>query len=278
MKWFLRFGAAIVLALGLIGPALAATTDGKTPDTAIPLPGGGTQAMTGSMIGSNAGSFAYYTIAYPGDESVGVLTLSEATTNPVTAASSGINLYQDGNLIGTANALGKNPGTNSLSFSSKSASPILVQVYNYVQDTPVDYQLSLSGSSTTTAAPAPVAAPQPAPTTAGSEANPIALTTKLSGSLTGSSAGAYQYYTINYPGDKTDRTVTLTFWSTPPYIADSVFLNVYQNGTQLGSTDGSVANSSGQIAVTFSSDTAGPIVIQIANYSPDNAFSFNLEP
>ncbi len=275
MSWILRIGAGVLLALGVVASTFAATADGKTAATAIAL--STSSPATGSLTGSAAGSFEYFTFSYPGDGSVGTITINVSSTDPAVDNAVGVNVYQSGTLLATMNALGSPAGTNSVTFSSTTPGPVLVQVYNYQQGATVSFSLSLSG--VTTMAPTTSAAPTatPTPTKAGSSAsNPIKLTTSSSGTLPGNPAGSFVYYTVDYPGDGSTQSVTLSFSPAGADVANALIVNVYQNGNTLTSVQGTQAATLGQLTVSYSSTTAGPVLIQLANYNPSPTISYTI--
>ena len=122
---------------------------------------------------------------------------------------------------------------------------------------------------------APARAQAPAPI--GSSGNPTRLTKLTEGTLAGSQAGSYAFYSIAYPGDGTEQMISLNFWPAAPNIANTVFGNVYQDGKQLATANGIDFETLGQMTVGFSSTSASPILVQVANYSPDNAISFTID-
>lgn len=277
MSWILRIGAGVLLALGAVASTFAATADGKTAATAIAL--STSSPATGSLTGSAAGSFEFFTFDYPGDGSVGTLTLNVNTNDPAVDNAVGVNVYQGANLLATMNALGSPAGTNSVTFSSTTPGPILVQVYNYHPSASVAFSLSLSGVAATTPAPTTPVAPtaSPTPTNAGSSPNnPIKLTTSSSGMLPGNPAGSFVYFTVDYPGDGSTQSVTLNFSPAGADVANALIVNVYQNGNTLASVQATQAETLGQLTVSYSSTTAGPVLIQLANYNPSPTISFTI--
>jgi hypothetical protein len=263
---------------------MAANADGKSPNSPLPLSG----IATGSVSGTTAGAFAFYSFDYPGNGSVGTLTYTVSPADPVTASVVGVNLYQGSTLLNTGNALGNPPGTGALTFSSTTAGPILVQVYDYGQGTNANFQLELSGVSgaAPVAAPAPSASTTssaPAPTTApvssnGTFANPIELKGTLTGTLAGSTAGAYAYFSTPYPGDGSFQSINFSFTPNGPNTTNGVVVNVFQNGTQINSVAGTDngSNPVGTLTIQYTSTTAGPIVFQVGNYNPSGAISYSI--
>lgn len=281
MNRFLRCIAGLVLGLGIVATAFAAAPDGKSPATAIHLVTG--TPVTGSLAGSGAGSYTYYTLNYPGDGSVGTLTLDFSPSDPTTANAFGLNVYQAGNTITSSNAVSSTPGTTAITFSSTTAGPVLVQVYNFNPGVTVSYRLTLTGVNQPTAAPAPspTATPTPAALTGtaggvGSPTNPVPLARSASGVLPGNPAGSFAYYTFEYPGDGSVQTLTLSYSPGGIDVGNAVTLNVYQNGQTLVSTNGGQASAPGQLSVSFSSTTRGPVLVQIGNYNLMNTINYTI--
>jgi hypothetical protein len=265
MRAVLRFGLGVALALGTVGVASAANVPAaSSPGTAMPL----STASTTVIQGDNAGAFSFYRFDYPGQDIPGTLTITYRPSDPVTANAVGVNLYQGGALLASSTGVSSTPGTVTVDFSSATAGPVLVQVYNYLTGEPVSFQLALSPL----AAPAP-AAPAPAPASAtGSESassadHPVSLAEPATGMLTGRTAGAYAYYTLPYPGDGSTQSVQLVFSPAGSNVSDGVYLNLYQNGAQLASVNATQAATPGVLVVPFSSSTAGPVLVQVANYT-----------
>jgi hypothetical protein len=281
-----RSAAGAVIALSLVTSAMAANADGKSASTALPLSG----IANGNITGATSGAYDFYTFPYAGDGSTVTLTYTIGPLDPVTQNEVGVNIYQGGNLVATGNGAAGPEGTNSIFFSSTTPGPALVQVYDYGAGAPATFQLSLSGVST--AAPAPVASPvaaaapvnTPVPAAAapmsgnGTSEKPYVLKGTMTGTLTGSSAGDYTYYTFDYPGDGSFPTVQFDFTPNGPDTANGVFVNFYQNGTLLSSVQGNDNGSlpTGQVAAQFTSTVAGPILIQVANYNPAGAIGYSI--
>jgi hypothetical protein len=274
-----------LVALSLVAGASAATADGKSAATAFHLAG----TATGTITGSGAGSFQYYTFNYPGDGSTGTLTISITPNDPVTEAVLGANLYQSGSTLASLNAVGTNPGVNAVTFSSTTAGPVLVQVYNYSSGTPVNFQLQLSGVNQSTPTPVPpTETPIPAFATPtqisssttgdGSPGNPFAFNGRATGQLVGNSAGSFVYYTMPYAGDGSVQTLTFTFSPPGRNVGNAVVVSVFQNGTQLTSVQATqnLGNPPGVVPVSFSSTVAGPVLIQLGNYNPMPTISYTL--
>jgi hypothetical protein len=281
----IRLALGALVAMSLVAGVSAANADGKTAASALPLSG----IATGSITGAVSGSFNYYTFNYPGDRSTGTLTISITPSDPVTEGVVGTNLYQNGTLLANMNAVGSTPGVNSVTFSSTTAAPVLVQVYNYSSGTPVSFQLQLAGVNQATPAPAATATPEIAalntPTAVssstsgdGSPANPFTLNGSATGQLPGNSAGSYVYYTFPSAGDGSTQTLHFTFSPPGRNVGVGVFVTVFQNGTQLVSVPATqnAGNQNGIVPVSFISTVAGPILVQIGNFNALQTIDYSL--
>ena len=278
-----RSAAGAVIALSLVTSAMAANADGKSPTSALPLIG----IASGSITGSTGGAYAFYTFPYAGDGSVATLSYTISPNDPVTESVVGINIYQGGNLVVSGTGLGNPPGSNSIAFNSTTPGPALVEVYDYGNGAPANFQLSLSGvsaaapiSAVPAASSAPVSAPVPAAAAAttvnGTASKPFELKGSMTGTLAGSSGGDYEFYTVDYPGDGSPQSVQFSFSPNGPDSANAVFINVYQGSTLVTSVQGgdNGSNLPGNVSVDYATNVAGPIVIQVANYNPAGAISF----
>jgi hypothetical protein len=277
---------AATIALSVATAALAANADGKTASTAIPL----NNVVSGNLVGSTAGAFAYYTFNYPGDGSTGTLTLSITPSDPVTEGFLGINVYQAGLQIASENVVGTTPGVRSVTFATTTAGPVLVQVWNYGAGLSASYQLQLSGVNQNatpvvaqpTASPAPPAFGQAptsnAPSGDGSAANPFPLSGSLTGILPGNASGNFVYFTVPSTGDGSIQTIQFDFTPGGADVGTGVFVNVYQNGVQLSAVHATNNNGNppGVVPVTYSSTVAGPVLIQVGNYNPSTTISYTI--
>jgi hypothetical protein len=272
MKRLMRLVPGIVVALALTTAAFAATTDGKSAGTALPLTG----TLSGSLKGSLAGTFAYYTFDYPGDGSQGTITLNLTPSGTGVANAFGVSLWQNGTRIGNASGVGSTPGSNNLFFTSSVAGPILTQVYNYNDGVTVDYTITLSGVSQATA-PSTQASAAATPTpTPGSSSGPIALTTPASGTLPGNEDGSFVYYTYNTPGDGSTQSVTLDYSPKGNDVGNAVFLSLFENGQPIATGQGSQSQTLGHLVVSYASTTPGPVLVQIGNYNMATTIDYTL--
>ena len=148
----------LVLLLSVVGTAYAADPDGSSPASAIQL----TNSATGTITGTRAGAFKYYNIAYPGDNTVGTLTIWFSPGNTSTAKALFMKLWQSGKMIASSDAytLSTKVGEQKMTFKSASKDPILLQLAYYESPDAyhatktISYQLELKGLPTAAAAPA----------------------------------------------------------------------------------------------------------------------------
>jgi hypothetical protein len=260
---------------------------------AVPRPGVVTAShvATGHIVGNGCGSFANYMLYYPGDESVGTLTLSLTPANPVTDAVVGINIYQGGSFIATSPAP-TTPGVHSATFSSTTAGPVLVHVGDYGDGVAADYQLQLAGVNQAVLTPVmPVGTPpapvgvSPVPTNSatggdGSSAKSYAFNGNVTGTLPGNAAGNFVYYSLPFGGDGSTQTIEIDFAPGGREASAGIFLTLFQNGAQLTTVQAAEnqENPPGILPLSYSSMTAGPDLIQIGNHNPSTTISYTLGP
>ena len=269
MKWLINLGIALVLTFSLVTSAYA---DHHIPATTAAAAIALTDTGNGTIVGEKIGAFHYYTIQYPGNKVEGTLAMTFSPNGPDTRNAVGMTLWQSGSRLATTTGQSGTPGKVDLKFSSAKSDSILLQVYNYLPAMPVGYSVKLTGlPKAAVSTPAPTAAAAPA-----QPAAPAPISSTSAGNLVGSKAGSYANYTMDYSGDNSLKTVTLSFYPSAPHLSNAVFVNVYQNGKLLASGQGSKAKTPGMLPVTFSSKTAGPVLIQIGNYNADATISYTL--
>lgn len=106
--------------------------------------------------------------------------------------------------------------------------------------------------------PAPSKSTQSGITPLGSRAN---------GRLVGHAGGASVSYGFDYAGNNVSQTVTLDFSPHGPDIANGVFLRVTVGGNEVAHIRGTDTPTPGHLTVTFSSRSAGPVVVALSNYN-----------
>jgi hypothetical protein len=207
------------------GPA----PDGKTPQTAIPITAQNAAGVSGTIVGSTGGSVQFYTMNYQGG-SAGVQIILNFQPN-FTNSAVGFNLYgPNGFSINSAQTSAGTWTTASAMYGNAAASPVLIQVYNYTNGTPVNYVLTvqgLPGGSTATLTGGPGnSTPDKA----------IEITTvnaTINGTLPG---GTAQFFTIHYPGGGAPMTISMAGSPAYPGGTPAYGFNVYcpNNNTQPG--------------------------------------------
>jgi hypothetical protein len=275
MKWLLRVGAVVLLTLGLVSSVFAATGDGQTAATAIALPT--SLSASGSFAGTTVGGFNFYTFDNPSSGTTGNFSLKFTPTDSTTANAVGVNLYQNGARLLAMNGLSPTPGSNASNFSTATAGPILVQMYNYLPGSVVSYSFTVTGIATPTTEVATPVVATPTPVPLGStDARPIMLPASLSasGMQVGNASGAFTFYAFNYPGNGEVGTITLNVAPTDPNLANYVGVNLYLDGTNVLSMN-SQSLTAGQKIGTFSSTTSGTVLLEVYNYNPFVTYTYN---
>ncbi len=147
-RWLVALTAALAMVSAVTGTALAAPANGRTADTPMPLVVSSTcKPAYGEIMGNSGGAFEYFSYSYPGGSALQTITISTNTPDMDVNNATGVNLWLDGQEIGTFNALGAQPGQNSLTFSSDMQGQLLVQVYNYVDGADVHFSVSVAPAS-----------------------------------------------------------------------------------------------------------------------------------
>ena len=107
----------------------------------------------------------------------------------------------------------------------------------------------------------------------GATATPAALAATQTGTLAGSSGGAYAVYTIASPS-ATSITLTLTFSPANGSLANGVALEAYQSGAQIGSAND--VNGSGTVTLSVAPIGGNPVLIKVGNYLLGVTISYTL--
>lgn len=106
------------------------------------------QVVSATLTGNRGGAFAFYTLDYPGDESVVTIELRYTPADPVTAAGVGFNVYApDGFHIGQGQPVEDTGGEGvlQLQYSDGNKATWLVQVYNYIPEHTISYRIMVKG-------------------------------------------------------------------------------------------------------------------------------------
>ncbi len=99
-----------------------------------------------------------------------------------------------------------------------------------------------------------------------------------SGILTGNAAGAFAYFTVNYPGDLRVVTIELEFAPADPVTRLGVGLNVYgPGGYVIGQTGAEDPDSEDKVlTVRYSDSNKAVWLVQVYNYIPNHTVSFSV--
>ena len=154
----LLLGAAIAaVPLLLPGGVSAAGPQAATADQAVPL----TQPMSGHLDPNSAGSFAYYSFSYPGDQSTVTIDLNVAPDDPTLLPLTGFNVYgpRPGQVYATGGIQNDLDPDVSGNVISSDPGTYVVQVYNYNPQNPIDFTVWIDGMAAqpVTGTPAPAA-------------------------------------------------------------------------------------------------------------------------
>jgi hypothetical protein len=218
-------------------------------DAAAPILIPSDQELDFVLGGSRAGSFAYYSIDYPGDGRIITMELDLAPGDPVAMNAAGFNVYgPQGYFIGSGYKSPDKADRKELEWSDYNPAPWLIQVYNYLDNVPVAFKLKLSGLP----GPQPTRAPVMSP----AQAMSFSMT---GGGLVGNAGGNYHYYNVESNGNGSE--VTLHLYHDPDnHIVSRAFgMNVY-------APEGGVLAASGSHEVTFDLEASGTYLVQIYNY------------
>jgi len=265
----LRLGLALMVmtlvAGGLAGPAVAVGPDNGEPHVLTSA-----APVAKALAGSEAGSFHYYIIHYPGGEADVRVRVTFEPQEPAVAAALGFNVYgPDGREHrGDWKA---DDGYLEVTYQREAAADLLVQVYNYSTRT-VSYTITVVGLPE---AVVPLVDIEPAEVEP-VEADEVTVEEPLSGVVMGSLAGAFGEHTIIYEGSEKEVTVTMAFAPADPSFGEAFGLNVYgPSGERVASaapTDDWAVRKA-----TISTDVAGEYLLQVYNYTDGIPLHYWLE-
>ena len=255
---------------------------GPAPAQASPLGA----PVTSQLNGGGQGQFAYYRFHYNGDNSTVMVVLFYNPVTPQTRLGAfGFNIYLGPTLIRQAQTT-PSDGQLVAGFNSTTPGDYYVQVFNYTQPASLtNYTLSQSGLPCPAApASAPgVANPAASPATASVRpATPAGTTSDTaipfpgsdSRSLTGSSAGAYAWYRIDYDGHS-NPNLTMSYSPADASTANGIGFNLYgPNQISIAASQTTVGNLT---LVMPSYPQPAPFYVQVFNYIPGNTITFTLQ-
>ena len=260
MKRIDRNGLGRLLALCALGlGALAAAPSSANAPQALQ----NGQALSAVVTGNRGGAFDYYTIHYPGDVSVVTIEVRYHPADAVANLGFGFHVYGcNGFRIGRGKLVANDGGVGVLRLQYSDSNPAswLVQVYNYLPGSSIDYSIQAEGL------PAPAAGTTRTTTEAATvpEATHAAAPLCGSGHLTGNAGGAYAVYKLTVPADAADVQVKLTWSPDDPVIATGVGFVAYGPSGQVRRGDGT--GCPGERKATLAASEPGAYQIQVYNY------------
>jgi hypothetical protein len=213
----------------------AASAQGSTPADAVMLDN--TTTSSGYLSGNRAGNFAYYKLAYPGEETPVSVRVTFSPGEAMYQTAFGFKVYGlDGFLLGESTPV-RESGTHEVVIRDPLAVTALIVVHNYHWRTGAQYRISVSGLSEATPTPRPIAQPTPRPVTptpviqpsgSGTAEDPFVLPVgeTLTGALTGDRGGAFRFFALS-PRSQNVARVTLHVAPEYPGAGDAVGFIVY---------------------------------------------------
>ena len=251
---------AVVLALSLTVPVALAAND--SADSALWV-SAANPSIHDNLIGTSGGQFRYYRFSYAGSNAAVKIHLNWNPGYQITGPAFGFNLYGPGGLVGQG-VRGDDVGaasTQNLTFVSGTPGEYLVQVYNYTNGSSQDFTIVFDGLG---AAPAPVTDN----TTPDRAITEQSQTLNRSGSLLGSSSGAFSFFDLDYPGGDLPMTISLSY-SPASQLPSEVFgFNLYHNGDLIArATESSRSGDTATAMATISNVTPDRYTLQVFNYA-----------
>jgi len=231
----------------------------------------------GSIVGSGAGAFQYYNLNYPGGNTPLTVTMNASPVYTGQGSAYGFNLYRNdknGNSVLVATSGTAAQDTSSMTLTStvtdSAATTYQLQVFNYWPGVAVHYGINMTG----------LAAPATPASGNSDSSHAVVLNSARQGAtqtLTGSGGGTNQYYLVNYPGNNSTLSVSVTFKSMAGVAPSAVGFNVY-DGSTLKATAHPVDDGNGiQAAVwTYQDPNPATFGIQVFNYAPGATVSYTI--
>jgi hypothetical protein len=110
----------------------------------------------------------------------------------------------------------------------------------------------------------------PADGKTGSTPLPIAVSVTpapVSGQILGNSGGSFEYYAYSYAGQNALQKITISINSDNFEVDNAVGVTLWDSmGNEIGTLN-SLGDTPGTNSLTFSSETAGQVLVQVFNYS-----------
>ncbi len=259
----------LVLVLSLLGAsAVFASSDPATAERLY-----NDTPIGGTLTGDRGGAFAYFTVVYPGDDSVVSVELTVAPGDPAAMKGISLKLYNaSGTELGVAVPIDKGL---AVLYSDGNPGTWTVQFANYLDGTAVAYSVVAKGLPTVApATPAPATAAPTTPAPAAATPPTTAAPTPMVGTLTGDGAGAFARVDLGYPADDSEMIVTLNYNPANPATRMGVGLTVY--GPDGQSWKGQPGATPGEFSVSLNSSTVGKYEAVVWNYIPGFTINYAL--
>jgi len=207
-----------------------------------------------TLTGDRGGAFAFYSIDYPGDRHVVTIEVRFEPADPVTLKGVGFTVYAPtGYVIGEGEQKpGAGPGVLQVQYADTNPGIWEVRVHNYVHDLVVSYTV--------------VAQWLPEPPGQ-----------SVTGTLMGSSAGAFATYIIDYPGGRRVARMELQFTPADPVTVKGVGFKVYvPSGELVGEGKPKERVGPGILQLKYRDDKPQPLLVQVYNYIPYRQITYTM--
>ena len=169
----------------------------------------GANAASSTLSGSEAGSFSYFRIAYPGNDTDLRIRVTVAPYAVEMASAVGFNVYGPGGRVDTG-VYQSDDGYLEVTYQEDEAADLLVQIYNYGSST-ISYTIRADGlpqvADVTMVSTEELVATEPSATETAEDSSNI--WEGVSGGVVGHGGGAFGEHAIEYSGDEEEITVTV---------------------------------------------------------------------
>lgn len=266
MKARITLSVVLVLMLTLVS-AVSVSADGSTSQMTMKL--NNDTPVSSTLIGNHAGAYWYASLDNSGNGAVVTIDMTLAPADPDMVKGVGFNLYSstNGQLIGSGLLI--STGLMELQYTSNTTEPLLLQVFNYIDNAQVSFTITATGLTAI-----PVAATGSVSPVSTPEAPVASAMSAMSGTLVGDAGGAFTRYWVTF---NTTDLVTLDMYYTPadPIINKGVDFMVYGSD---GEVDAKVATGvTAHIEATFTPVVGQKYLVQVQNYIQGVPVSYNIE-
>jgi hypothetical protein len=273
----LSFVSAVALVVASVLPAFAA--QGNTTSDHPQVLNVSSPSASDTLVGSPGGAYKYYQVGYQGGNAPVLFTLTYQPAYGGGNTAFGFNLYGPNSLsfAGQVTGTSGSSATAQYTLVNSAAMSVLIQIYNYTAGGSINFTLTVSGLSGGSAAN--VTAQN---NTTPDRSVPIStVNASLGGSITGTTAGAFNYYTLHYPGGTSAMSITMNYH--PPYTAsgNGVGFNVYRNvpsGSLYVATSSVTAQdvNGATTSATVTGASASDYQLQVFNYWPGSRITYGI--